>query len=632
MNKKTLLFACCLASAHCFALPEKEVPLIPLNVLFGEPQKANAQLSPDGTKLAYLAPHNGVLNIWVKSFDKNNDVVMTNRTGRGIGSYFWTYDCTSLIYSYDVASGAEEHHLFKLDLLTKTEVDLTPGQKMTAGVLAYSHKHPDKLLIFKNTRDARYFDVYTLDLKTYQLELIEQNPGDVTHYVADNDLQIRGAVKQLPDASRQFFIRTHAHEPWQLLISWSHDDLYSGPVLFHKDGRTLYLVDSRDSNTAQLVKLDIPTGKKTVLARDDKYDIESAIIHHETHEPILVSFFKDRHETHALDPAFSADLAAMRALDSGDFYISSWTRDYSRCTVSFSKDTGSPCAYLYDRTTKKGTFLFTLQPELDKYTLAPIKPINLCARDGLTLHGYLTCPVNKQPKNLPLVLVVHGGPWARDYWGYDSVTQLLANRGYACLQINFRGSTGYGKKFLNACNQEWGRNMHHDLIDAVNWAIKEGIADKNRIAICGGSYGGYAALCGAAFTPDVFCCAVDLFGVCNILTLFKSMPPHWEQVKAKFKYHVGDPETQEAMLKERSPLFSAHKIKCPLLIIYGGKDIRCPPSEAQQILAALKHNNIQHESLCFENEGHGCVNPDNRIKLMMTAEKFLAQHLGGRCQ
>ncbi len=611
------------------------VPLIPREVLFGEPTKIFSTLSPDGTKLAYLAPHNGVLNIWIKSINKDNDAVITDRTGRGIHDYHWTYDNQSIIYSYDVTHGAEEHHLFKVDIATKAVVDLTPGSKFMAGMLAYYPSYPDQMLIMSNKRDARYFDVYKLNLNTYELTLVEQNPGDISSYIAavtDDGLHVRGAIKQKPDASREFYVRANEQEPWRLLITWKLDDEYSGPLGFHKDGHTLYLADSRGANTTQLIKLDLETNTKTVLAHDEQYDIHGITTNIQTHEPMYTSFMKDRHEVIALDPRYQADLDAIRKLDDGDFYIHSWTLDYAHCIVDFIKDNASPRCYLYDRATKTGTLLFDTKPELQNYRLAKMEPVSFPSRDGLTLHGYLTCPVDQPRTNLPLVLLVHGGPWGRDKWGFNQIAQLFANRGYACLQINYRGSTGYGKNFLNAANKEFGRKTHNDLIDAVNWAINTGIADKKRIAIAGGSYGGYAALCGAAFTPDVFCCAIDLFGFCNLVTLFKNLPPHWETGKARWHNCVGNPETEEALLKERSPLFSAHNIKIPLLVIQGTKDIRCTPQESQQLVAAAARNNISCEYHEVD-EGHGCSNPANRIKYIAEyPEKFLARHLGGRCQ
>jgi dipeptidyl aminopeptidase/acylaminoacyl peptidase len=354
------------------------------------------------------------------------------------------------------------------------------------------------------------------------------------------------------------------------------------------------------------------------------------MVHPDTYEPQAVSFTKDRQEWKVLDESIKADFDAVTKLDHGDFSV--YDRDDADRTwlIGFTKDDGPVSYYAYDREGKKGTFLFVSRPVLQKYTLARMEPISFTSRDGLTIHGYITYPPGKTKTNLPMVLNVHGGPWARDTWGYNGEAQWLANRGYACLQINFRGSTGYGKDFVNISDKEWGGKMHNDLVDGVKWAVDKGIAYPKKIAIYGGSYGGYAALVGATFTPDLFCCAVDIVGPANLVTWITSVPPYWATFRTILYQRIGNPETEEEFLKSRSPLYKVDQIKIPMLIAQGANDPRVPQEESKQIVEALKKNGIDYEYLLFPDEGHGFARPENRLKFYAAAEKFLAKHLGGR--
>ena len=324
------------------------------------------------------------------------------------------------------------------------------------------------------------------------------------------------------------------------------------------------------------------------------------------------------------------DFDNIGGIHQGDFFIISRDNADTTWVVAFTVDNGPVPFYAYDRKSQKATFLFDNQPELNKYTLATIEPISFTSRDGLTIHGYLTLPQGEQKTDLPMVLNVHGGPWGRDAWGYRPDAQWFANRGYACLQVNFRGSTGYGKNFLNAGDREWGRNMHNDLVDAVQWAIDKGITDPKKVAIFGGSYGGYAALVGATFTPDLFCCAVDIVGPSNLNTLIRTIPPYWSTFRATFHKRVGNPDTEEEFLNSRSPLFRVDQIKIPILIGQGANDPRVKQAESEQIVEAMKSKGIDYEYMLFPDEGHGFAKPENRLKFYAAAEKFLAKYLGGR--
>jgi dipeptidyl aminopeptidase/acylaminoacyl peptidase len=389
-------------------------------------------------------------------------------------------------------------------------------------------------------------------------------------------------------------------------------------------------MDSREVNAGRLVKMDIATQGYEVLAEDPQYDISGVMIHPDRYEVQAVSFTKARTEWQVLDESIKDDFQTIAKLDHGDYRVRNRDDADRTWLVSFDKDNGPIAYWAYDRETKKGTFLFHHRPVLNQYELTSMEPMSFESRDGLTIHGYVTYPPGKGRKNLPMVLNVHGGPWYRDTWGYNNEVQWFANRGYVCLQVNFRGSTGYGKDFVNASTKEWGGKMHDDLVDAVNWAIQQGIVDPEKVAIYGGSYGGYAALVGATFTPDLFCCAVDIVGPANLMTWITSLPPYWEVMRSLLNKRIGDPETEEDFLKSRSPLFKVDQIKIPMLIAQGANDPRVPQAESEQIVEALKEKGIDYEYLLFEDEGHGFAKPENRLKFYAAAEKFLAKHLGGR--
>jgi dipeptidyl aminopeptidase/acylaminoacyl peptidase len=387
-----------------------------------------------------------------------------------------------------------------------------------------------------------------------------------------------------------------------------------------------------DTDTARLVRIDLATGATEVLAEDPEADVDGARLHPDTKEPQIVTFRKDRTEYRVLDPDVADDLTAIRALHHGDPGL--LNRDHADSTwlLGFTNDSGPVPFYSFDRAAKQGRFLFEHQPALSQYQLASMEPFSFTARDGLTIHGYVTFPPEAGRSGLPAVLNVHGGPWARDYWGFNPEAQWLANRGYLCVQVNYRGSTGYGKGFVNAGDREWAGKMHDDLLDAVAHITGQGWADPDRVAIYGGSYGGYAALVGATFTPDVFRCAVDIVGPSNLKTLIETVPPYWAPMIAQFHRRLGDPEKDADFLWSRSPLSRASAIRIPLLIAQGANDPRVKQAESEQIVAALTAAGIDHEYMLFPDEGHGFAKPENRLKFYAAAERFLAKHLGGHSE
>jgi dipeptidyl aminopeptidase/acylaminoacyl peptidase len=608
------------------------VELIPREILFGNPEKSSPQVSPDGTRMAYLAPVNNVLNVWVGTVGQDDYRPVTQDTERGVRFYAWAADNRHILYIQDV-KGDENWRLYATDLHSGETRDLTPFENVQARVVGRDKHFPNELLVGLNKSNPQAHDVYHLDLPTGELELVAKNPGNIVGWTIDASFKVRGALAMAPDGSGNLDLLVRANEDaeWQKLLTWdAEDNQTSGPVGFTLDGQALYLQDSRGVNAGRLVKMEIATGAITVIAEDPDYDVSDVIMHPDTREIQAVAFEKDRLEWVVLDESIRADFDYIRTLHRGDFSVSSRDDADKTWIIAFNTDNGPVSYYAYDRASRPATFLFDNQPALNRYTLATMQPITFTARDGLTIHGYLTLPPGSDGKNLPMVLNVHGGPWARDTWGYRPDAQWFANRGYACLQVNYRGSTGYGKHFMNAGNKEWGGKMHDDLVDAVHWAVAQGIADPRKVAIFGGSYGGYAALVGATFTPDLFCCAVDIVGPSNLITLIRSVPPYWKPAIALFYQRVGNPDTEEEFLKSRSPLFKVDQIRIPILIGQGANDPRVKQAESEQIVEAMKSKGIPYEYMVFPDEGHGFARPENRLKFFAAAEKFLAEYMGGR--
>jgi len=615
------------------------VALIPRQVLFGNPERVRPRISPDGTQLAWIAPSDGVLNVWVAPVNSGRDQgidwsaarVVTDDSDRGIRMFEWAHDGRHLLYVQD-AGGDENWRLHDVDLATMQRRDLTPFDNVQTQLIAAEKKFPTEILIGLNKDNPQLHDVYRLDLTTGELTREVENPGFVG-WLADSQLVVRAAAAPQPDGSIILMVRGSAGEDWRALLTIAAEDaLTSSPVAFSEDGAALLGVSSVGADTGRLVRIDLATGTAEVLAEDPDCDVTAVRLHPDTREPQIVTFLKDRSEYRVLDPDVEADLAAIRALHPGDPSFADADDADRTWLIGFTNDTGAIPYYSYDRDTRSGQFLFEHQPELSRYELAPMEPFSFASRDGLTIHGYATFPPGAGREGLPMVLNVHGGPWARDAWGFNPEAQWLANRGYLCVQVNFRGSTGYGKAFVNAGDREWGGRMHDDLVDAVAFATGQGWADPARVAIYGGSYGGYAALVGAAFTPELFCCAVDIVGPSNLKTLIETIPAYWAPMIAQFHRSVGDPAKDADFLWSRSPLSRADNISIPLLIAQGANDPRVKQAESEQIVAALVEAGIEHEYLLFPDEGHGFAKPENRLRFYAAAERFLARHLGGRAE
>jgi dipeptidyl aminopeptidase/acylaminoacyl peptidase len=608
-------------------------PLIPREILFGNPEKVSPELSPDGKRLAWIAPDKkNVLQVWVKTVGKDDDKVVTDDKKRGIRQYGWAENSKTLLYMQDT-DGDENFHVYGVDLDSGQVRDFTPQKGVQARITATNPDFPDEVLISLNMRDKRLHDVYRLNVNSGELTLDTTNPGDVAAFAEDPTFQIRAAQIITPDGGNEIRIRDDAKSEWRTWMKVGSEEILRF-VDFTADGKSAILVSSIGSDTARVVERNIATGEEKVIASSDEADAGNPMVHPTRHIVQAVSFAPGRLRWEVIDPSVKGDFEGIAKLNDGDFNVVNRDKEDTTWLVGFTSDRGPIRYYAWDRAAKKGTFLFAHQPKLEGLKLAGMKPVEIESRDGLKLHAYLTLPEGKPAKDLPMVLFVHGGPWARDSWGFNPYAQWLANRGYACLMVNFRGSTGYGKKFLNAANKQWGLKMHDDLVDAVDWAVKQGIADPKKVAIMGGSYGGYAALAGVTVTPELFACAVDIVGPSNLKTLIASIPPYWKPMRAQFDVRMGnvdDPKDAE-LIKAASPLFKADKIVRPLLIGQGANDPRVNQAESEQIVSAIEKNGGKVSYVLYPDEGHGFRRPENSIDFNARAEAFLAKHLGGRAE
>ncbi|MBN3894368.1 MAG: S9 family peptidase [Nostoc sp. NOS(2021)] len=614
-----------MSSAQAPSLPT----LISREILFGNPEKTSPQLSPDGKYLAYIAPdEKNVLQVWLRTVGQEDDQILTADKKRGIRIFFWTYNADQLIYMQD-SDGDENFHLHLVNIHSKIVRDLTPFQGVKAELVELEPKFPDQVLVALNLNNPQKFDVYRINLKNGAVEFDTDNPGNIISWTSDAQFQIRAATASTPDGGYDLLLQKTADKQWEILRHWGPEE-EGGSVSFSTDGKTLYIRGNHDANAKRLLAVDLDTRKETVIAEDEQYDVVGIIIQPLTRVIQAVSFYKDKQEWQIIDRTIAADFEEIAKVSPGEFSLISRDLEDKTWLVAYRTDDGPVYYYAYNRESKTSTFLFSNQPKLEALQLASMQPISYEARDGLTIHSYLTTPVGIPTQNLPTVLLVHGGPWARDVWGFSPTTQWLANRGYAVLQVNFRGSTGYGKAFLNAGNREWAGTMHDDLIDSVNWLVEQGISDPQKIAIMGGSYGGYATLVGLTFTPEIFAAGVDIVGPSNLITLIETIPPYWEPMKAMLYHRVGNLETESEFLKSRSPLFFADRIQKPLLIGQGANDPRVKQSESDQIVNAMQQAGLPVQYALYTDEGHGFARPENRLHFFAIAEEFLAKYLGGR--
>ncbi len=644
MNKRILLAAAAasLPLSYVPAIAQADVPLIPREKLFGNPTKAAGRISPDGQWLSWIAPRDGVLNIYVApTSDPAAGRPLTNERMRPIRQYFWSPDSKQILFIND-KGGDENFLLYGVDVANAQQRALTPFDKTRIQVVGISREVTDRILVGINNRDPKWHDVHSLDLKTGKLAPVLINTGGFAGFLADEQLNIRAATKSRPDGGNDFYrVVNNAVEKAPFEQVTLEDSMTTQPAGFTNDGKILYWIDSRGRDTAALIAQDVATGAKTVIAQSPKADIGGALANPKTGvlEAYAVNYLKNQWVP--VGGAVKDDLAFLTSRLKGEVNVASRTDADDKWIVAVDPVTAPPAAYLYDRKGKRLTKLYTTRPELEGAPLAAMHPVEIRTRDGLTMVSYLTLPPGadanadgRADRTVPMVLLVHGGPWGRDAYGYNPYHQWLANRGYAVLSPNFRASAGFGKKFISAGDLEWGAKMHDDLLDAVDWAVKGGVTSPDKVAIMGGSYGGYATLAGLTFTPDKFACGVDIVGPSNLETLLKTIPAYWESGRVQFYKRMGDPTTAEglALLKARSPLYKADQIKKPLLIGQGANDPRVNVKESEQIVDAMKAKNIPVTYVVFPDEGHGFARPVNSIAFNAVAENFLANCLGGRAE
>jgi len=614
------------AGAARAALP----PLIPREDLFGNPDKTDPELSPDGTRLAYLAPEEGVLNVWVGTIGRRDDHPITNDRKRGIRYFSWLYDDTYIIYIQD-KDGDENWHVHAVDLTSGEDRDYTPFDHVQARVIDVSPERPNELLIALNRRDPVYHDVYRLDITTGKLELVYQNDQRFIGFLADHDGKLRVGMSSRDDGGVDLHVRDTVDAPWRVLYSWGPTDLIrAGAISFTPDNRGLYISSSVGTNTCELRILDIATGKEETVASDPRADVDTYVLHPTKHTIQAVSFVKERLDWKILDDDIRDDFDVIRRLRRGSFRIVDRDRADKSWLVLVDSDIGPPEYYVYDRETKSGRLLFSTREALEGVALARMEPIRFTARDGMKINAYLTTPRGVPTKDLPLVVLVHDGPWWRDHWGFNAQAQWLANRGYAVLQVNYRGSIGFGKDFVNAANRDWGGAMQTDLLDGVQWAVKRHIVDPKRVAIMGRGYGGYAAMIGLAQTPNTYACGISLNGPPDLISFIKRYIDSRQAIETIIWDRLGHPERDAEKLKERSPSQMIDKITKPLLIAHGTNHPRVPIEDVRAMVAKLEQAGKPVTFLEYPDEGEALAVPKNRLDFHAKVENFLAKYIGGR--
>ena len=609
-------------------------PIIPRRLLFEDPERAWVRISPNGTRLAWLAPVDGILNLWVAPADAVGQAQPVTRvTDRAIGSFFaWAWTDRHVVF-FREREGDENWRAISVDVETGATVPLTPERGVRSWYLQRSPLRPTEMLFSHNARDKTFFDAYEIDILSGRASPVHEHREFVRLY-ADPTLNLRFATRTRRDGATEIMQR-NADGGWARFMEIPLEDRETTWIAaVPEDPRTLYLVDSRGRDKGALFEIDTVAGRATLLAEDAEADVSGVLLHAETDRPIAAMANAAKIRWHVVDESFRGAFAAMQAYAGrAGLLFGGVSRGGRRFAAFVDRDDASGEHVLFERDSRAGRSLFRSRPKLEKVVLRPMLPVSMPARDGLVIPGYLTLP-RDDFRNGPLMLVIHGGPYLRDSWGFNSTHQWLANRGYAVLSVNYRGSTGFGKAFVNAADREWGGRMHDDLIDAVEWAVGAGHADRARVGFMGASYGGYAALTAATRTPEVFACIVDIFGVSNLITFMHTIPPYWEPWFAVWKRRLADPATEEgkAWLKERSPLTHVERIVRPLLISQGANDVRVVAAESEQIVRAMQQRGIPVTYVTFPDEGHGFARPENRLAFNAIVEQFLAKHLGGRAE
>ena len=614
-----------------------EAKLISRELLFGNPDISAVKVSPDGKYISYMADVEGVRNVFVGPIDDFTKAkAITNNKGRGVPFYFWAYKENTVLFGKD-NNGDENWRIIGINVVNKEMQEYTP-EGSRAQILSVSHKIPNEIMIGINDRNPQFHDAYRINLTTGEKTLIFKNDEYVGFNVDDN-YKVRFAYEMRPDGGSDV-LKVLDDGKTELFFNVPSEDMLTTQIVgFDKEATSMYLLDSRERNTTALFSVNLETGERKLLAEDAKADINNIIVHPVSKVVQIVSVEYERKKWIVLDESVKADHDYLTKVAKGNVWITSRSLDDKTWIIAYEQDNGPVLYYSYDRDAKKATFMASHRKALENVKLSSMHSVVIKSRDGLDLVSYYSLPVGldnngKTEKPLPMVLVVHGGPWHRDSWGYNSLHQWLANRGYAVLSVNFRGSTGFGKSFTNAGDKEWGGKMHNDLIDAVDWAVAEGIADPEKIAIFGGSYGGYATLVGVTMTPDKFACGVDIVGPSNLVTFLNSVPVYWKPMIEMFKQRIGDHSTDDGkeFLMSRSPITYVNDIKKPLLIGQGANDPRVVKAESDQIVEAMRKNNIPVTYVLYPNEGHGFMQPENKKSFFAIADVFLGSCLGGEVE
>ena len=616
-----LLLAACAAK-------EKMPRTIPMKDFFRNPKTVSFRLSPDGQHLAFLKPWQNRLNIHIQKIGQDGEQRITGATERDIAGYFWASN-GRIAYVQD-KGGDENFRLYAVNIDGTAEKDLTPFEKVRVQLIDDLKDDDEHVLAAMNRRDPRFFDAYRINVLTGEMEMIAQNPGNIMDWQPDHEGRLRVATTS-DGVNRSLLYRDSEKDDFQVLVTTSFKETLS-PLFFTFDNQNLYVASNIGRDKTAIYLYDIKGKKQTTLLYENPdVDVETLLRSDKRRIVTGVSFTTDKRHYYFFDEdraELQQDIEAR--LPGYEVAVASMSRDETRALVYAGSDRTLGTYYFYDRTNSDFRKLADVGPWLVEDELAEMKPIAYTARDGLAIHGYLTLPKGLKPRKLPVVVNPHGGPWARDYWGYNPEVQFLANRGYAVLQVNFRTSTGYGRAFWEAGFKQWGLKIQDDITDGVRWLIDQGIADPKRVGIYGGSFGGYATLAGLAFTPDLYACGVDYVGVSNLFTLIKTIPAYWEPLRQMFYEMMGDPEKDKELYEKVSPIFHADNIKVPVLVAQGANDPRVNKAESDQIVDALKKRGIEVVYLVKDNEGHGFRNEENRFDFYRAMEEFLGKHLGGR--
>lgn len=606
------------------ALPQ----LSPMEDFFRNPDTAAFSISPDGTRLAFARPWQHRMNVYVREIATGVEKRITSATERDIAGFFWK-GSDKIVYAQD-SGGDENFHVYITDIKGGEARDLTPFEKVKAGILDDLEDDPVHMLLEMNNRNPEIFDVYRCDINTGELELLAENPGNITSWMTDHDGKLRGAAAT-DGVNTSILYRTTEDEDFRVLITTNFKETFT-PVMFAYDNKLMYVESNLSRDKTAIFTFD-PEKNETLdlIFEHDEVDV-GGILHSKKRKKITgFVYLTDRRHYKFVDSDREELQKSLEAFfPNYEVSVADIDDDERRVIVRTYSDRTRGTYYLFDRQDNSMSKLAELSSWLKEENMAPMKPITYTARDGLTIHGYLTLPVGVNQQDLPLVVLPHGGPSARDAWGFDSEAQFLANRGIAVLQVNFRGSVGYGKAFWQAGFKQWGRKMQDDVTDGVLWAVEQGIADRKRLAIYGGSYGGYAALAGAAFTPELYCCAVSYVGPSNLFTLLDSIPPYWEPYREMEYEEIGHPVNDKELLESVSPVFHAENIKIPLLVAQGANDVRVKKAESDQIVEAVRKTGRDVVYLVKDNEGHGFQNEENRFDFYRALEEFFRKHLGSR--